>query len=87
MWNQVLDNALGEFAGRWETEGMGSMFARDHRKAQKRRRGSSGDVVKDEGQVFHYMFWADDLYPMAGTLNHVTRILDNMTNAIERLGM
>ena len=36
-------------AGRWETEGVGFMLARDYRKAQKRRRGSSGDAVKDEG--------------------------------------
>ena len=49
MWNQVLDNALREPAGRWETEGVGFMLARDYRKAQKRRRGSSGDAVKDEG--------------------------------------
>ena len=30
---------------------------------------------------------ADDLYAMAGTMNHLTRILEDMTNAIERLGM
>ena len=35
---------------RWETEEMGFMFARDYCKAQKRRRGSSGDAVKDEGR-------------------------------------
>ena len=46
MWNQVLDNALRETAGRWETEGVGFMLARDYRKTQKRRRGSSGDAVK-----------------------------------------
>ena len=55
MWNQVLDNALREPAGRWETEGVGFMLARDYRKAQKRRRGSSGDAVKDEGQVLHHL--------------------------------
>ena len=54
MWNQVLDNALREPAGRWETEGVGFMLARDFRKAQKRRRGTSGDAVKDEGQVLHH---------------------------------
>ena len=54
---------------------------------EKRRRGSSGDAVKDEGQVLHHSCWADDLYAMAGTMNHLTRILEDMTNAIERLGM
>ena len=48
MWNQVLDNALREPVCRWVTEGVGFMLARDYRKAQKRRRGSSGDAVKDE---------------------------------------
>ena len=87
MWNQVLDDALREPAGRWEAEGVGFMIARDYRKAQKRRRGSSGDAVKDEGQVLHHLCWADDLYAMAGTMNHLTRIVEDMTNAIERLGM
>ena len=63
------------------------MLARDYRKAQKRRRGSSGDALKDEGRVLHHLCWADDLYAMAGTMNHLTRILEDMTNAIERLGM
>ena len=85
MWNQVLDNALREPAGRWKTEGVGFMLSRDYRKAQKMRRGSSGDAVK-EGQVLHHLCWADDLYAMAGTMNHLTRILEDMTNAIERLG-
>ena len=63
------------------------MLAKDYRKAQKRRRGSSGDAVKDEGRVLHHLCWADDLYAVAGTMNHLTRILEDMTNAIERLGM
>ena len=42
--------------------------------------------MKDEGRVLHHSCWADDLYAMAGTLNHLTRILEDMTNAIERLG-
>ena len=46
-----------------------------------------GGAVKDEGQVLHHLCWADDLYAMAGTMNHLTRILEDMTNAIERLGM
>ena len=37
MWNQVLDNALREPAGRWESEEIGFMLAKDYRKAQKRR--------------------------------------------------
>ena len=49
MWNQVLDKALRETASRWETEGVGFMLARDYRKAQKRRRGSSGDRCERRG--------------------------------------
>ena len=62
------------------------MLAKDDRRARKRRRGSSGDVVKDEGRVLH-LCWADDLYAMASTMHHLTNNLDDMTNAIERLGM
>ena len=79
MWNQVLDTALREPAGRWESEGICFVTA-------KMRRGSSGDAVKEEGRVLHHLSWADDLYAMAGTMNHFTRILE-VTNAIERLGM
>ena len=43
--------------------------------------------MKDEGRVLHHLCWADDLYAMAGTRNHLTRNLEDMTNAIERLGM
>ena len=53
----------------------------------KRRLGSSGEDVKDEGRVLHHLCWADALYAMAGTMNHLTRILEDKTNAIERLGM
>ena len=84
---KVLDNALRERAGRWETDRVGFMLAKDNRKAQKRRRGSSGDAVKDEGQVLHHFCLADDLYARAGTMNHLTRTLEVMTTAIERLGM
>ena len=76
MWNQVLDNALREPASRWESEGVGFMLAKDYRKAKKRR-GSSGEDVKDEGRVLHHLCWADDLYAMAGTMNHLTRILED----------
>ena len=87
MWNQVLDNALRGPAACWESEGFGFRLATDYRKAQKRRRGSSGETVKDEGRVLHRLCWADDLHAMADTMNHLTRILEDMTNAIERLGM
>ena len=53
----------------------------------KKRRGSSGEDVKDEGRVLHHSCWTDDLYAMAGTMNHLTRILEDKTNVIERLGM
>ena len=43
--------------------------------------------MKDEGRVLHHLCWADDLYAMAGTMNHLARILEDKTNAIERLGM
>ena len=86
MWNQVLDNALQKPAGRWDSEGIGFMLVKDYRKAQKRRRGSSSDAVKDEGRVLHHMCWAHDLYAMASTMNHLIRILEDMTNAIERFG-
>ena len=87
MWNQVLDNALREPTCRWESEGIGFILAKNYHKAQKRRRVSSGDAVKDESRVLHHFCWADDLYAMTGTMNHLTRILEVMTNAIERLGM
>ena len=35
IWNQVLDTALRELAGCWESEGTGFMLAEDYRKAQK----------------------------------------------------
>ena len=84
--SQVLGNALREPATRWESEEIGFRLATDYRKARKRRRGSSGEAVKDEGRVLHHLCWADDLYAMAGTMDHLTRILGDMTNAIEQLG-
>ena len=87
VWNQVLDNALREPSACWESEGIGFRLATDHRRAQKRRRGSSGEAVKNEGRVLHHLCWAGDLNAMAGTMDHLTRILEDMTNAIERLGM
>ena len=75
-WNQVLDNAHREPAARWESEGIGYRLATDYRKAQKRRRGTSGEATKSEGRVLHHLCW-DDLYAMAGTMDHLTRILLN----------
>ena len=75
---QVLANALREPA---------SCLPEITVKPKKRRRGSSGDAVKDGGRVLHHLCWADDFYAMAGTIKHLTRILEDMTNAIERLGM
>ena len=86
MWNQVLNNALREPAACWESEGIGFRLATDYRKAQKRRRGSSGEVVKKRGCSITCA-GVDDLYAMAGTMNHLTCILEDMTNAIARLGM
>ena len=37
--------------------------------------------------MLHHLCLADDLYVMAGTMNHLTRILEDMSNAIECLGM
>ena len=87
MCNQVLDTALREPAGRWESEGIGFRPATDYRKAQKRRRGSFDEAVKHEGRVLHHLSLADDLYAMASTMNHLTRILGGVTRAVGRLGM
>ena len=66
---------------------LASCLPRTTAKLKKKLRGSSGDAVKEEGQVLHHLCWADDLYAMAGTMNHLTHILEDMTNATERLGM
>ena len=87
MWNQVLDDALREPAARRGTEGIGFRLATDNRKAQKRRHGSSAEAMKNEGRVLHHLCWADDVYAMAGTMEHLTRILGDMTNSMEQLGM
>ena len=36
--------------------------------------------------MLHHLCWADDLYAMAGAMDHLTRILGDMTNAIEQFG-
>ena len=75
MWNQVLDNAFG------------CRLATDHRKAQEGRRGSSGEAMKNEGRVLHHLCRADDLFAVAGTMDHWTRFLGDMTNCIAPLGV
>ena len=66
-----MEPGIGQLAGRWESEGTGFRLA-TYRKAQR---------------VGCCITWADDLFAMAGTMNHLTRILEDITNAIERLAM
>ena len=40
-----------------------------------------------DGPVLHHLCWADDLYAMAGSIEHLIRILTDMTNAVEELHM
>ena len=75
-WNQVLDNALREPAGRWEAEDIGFRLATDYCRAQKKRRGSSGSVMDcGGGRLLHHLCWADDLHAIAETMDHLTCIL------------
>ena len=63
-------------------------FDSGYRRSQKKRRCCNGSAVEcSGGRVLHHLCWADDLYAMAGTMEHVIRILQDMTNAIERLVM
>ena len=71
----------------WTIKELASDLQRTIAKAQKRRRGSSGEVMKNEGRVLHHLCWADDSCAMAFSMDHLTRILGNMTNFIEQLGM
>ena len=54
LWNQVLDSALWEPAARWETERVGFRLATNHRRAQKKRRGPSGDAVDNGDRMLAY---------------------------------
>ena len=38
-------------------------------------------------RVLHHLCWAEDPYAMAGTVDHLTCILKDMRDSIERLGM
>ena len=40
-----------------------------------------------DGLVLHHLCWADDLYAMAGSIEHLIRILTDMTNAVGDLNM
>ena len=89
MWNQVLDFALRKPAAQWESEKIGFKLATDYCRSRKRRRRAlpAEDMSGTEGPVLHHLCWADDLYAMAGSMEHLIRILTDMTNAIEELDM
>ena len=87
MWNQVLDNALREPAARSEAEGIGFKLATEYRRKKNRRTFSGADTKGADGPVLHHLCWADDLYAMAGSIEHLIRILTDMTNAVEKLHM
>ena len=40
-----------------------------------------------ESLVLHHLCWANDLYAMAGSIEHLIRILTDMTNAVKGLDM
>ena len=46
----MCKHALREPVACWESEGIGFRLATDYREAQKRRRRSSGEAVKNEGR-------------------------------------
>ena len=87
MRNQVLDHALREPAARWEAEGIGFKLATEYRRKKCRRTFSGENMKGADGPVLHYLCWADDLYAMAGSIEHLIRILSDMTNAVEGLDM
>ena len=73
MWNQVLDNSENlQVAGKRRM----CVSCLPETTAKPKR-----------GVAIHHLFWADDMYATAGTMNHLARTLENMTNAIEPLGM
>ena len=73
MWNQVLDNALREPAARWESEKNGLKLAADYCRLRKKSPHyfSGEDMNGTEGSVLHHLCWADDLYAMAGSIEHL----------------
>ena len=87
MWNQVLDCALREPAARWEAEGIGFKLATEYRRKKYRRTYSEEDTKGKGDPALHHLCWADDLYAMAGSIEHLIRILTDMTNAVEDLDM
>ena len=40
-----------------------------------------------ESLILHHLCWANDLYSMAGSIEHLIRILTDMTNAVKGLDM
>ena len=89
MWTQVIDNAHREPAARWESENIGFKLATDYRRLRKKsRRSLTGeDMNGTEDAVLHHLWWEDDVYAMAGSIEHLIRILTDMTNAVEDLDM
>ena len=45
------------------------------------------DMNGTEGSVLHHLCWTDDLYAIAESIEHLIRILTDMTNAVEDLDM
>ena len=81
-----MESGTGQCTAR--TDGIGFRLVDDYRRSRKKRLCCSGGAVKcSSGRVLHHLCWADDLYIMAGTMENLTRILKDMTNAIERLGV
>ena len=64
-------------------------IAADYCRIRKTRRRSfpDEDMNGTDGLVLHHLCWADDLYAMAGSIEHLIRILTDMTNAVEDLNM
>ena len=89
MWNQVLDNALREPAARWESAKIGFKLATDYRRLWEKSRRSltREDMNGTEDLVLYHLCWADDLYAMGGSIEHLIRILTDTTNAVEDLDM
>ena len=78
--NLLLDGNLRRF---------GFKLAADYCRLRKRRRRAhpAEDMNGTEEPVLHHLCWADDLYAMAGSIEHLIRNLTDMTNAVEDLDM
>ena len=78
MASADVEGAFG--AARWEAEG-------SRRTTAERKRNDEAHQVIQWKTVLHHLCWADVLYAMAGMMDHLTRILRDMTNSVEQLGM